>query len=55
MCAVDPVVLIQVKNHSGKKKFNCSDHRYFKKVNRINSLNKINLVDVFGICVTIIV
>jgi hypothetical protein len=55
MCAVDPVVLIQVKNHSGNKKFNYNDHRYFKKVNKINSLNKINLVDVFGICVTIIV
>ena len=27
----------------------------FKKVNDISGLNKTNLVDVFGICVTIIV
>ena len=55
MCAADPVVLMQVKNHNGNMKYNCPDHEYFKKVNKINSLNKINLVDVFGICVTIIV
>ena len=55
MYAEGLAVLIQVKNHNGNKKFNCSDHRYFKKVNKIKSLNKINLVDVFGICVTIIV
>jgi hypothetical protein len=55
MCAVDPVVLVRVKNHNGNRKFNYNDHKYFKKVNRINDLNKINLVDVFGIRVTIIV
>ena len=55
MYAEGLAVLIQVKNHSGNNKFSCRDHNLFKKINNSNNSNMINLVDVFGICVTIIV